>query len=242
MADYNFPRRFDLLLTQLGWLSTGCRLYKFASRTFYEAKSLAQPQDFLSLQQFIDLDLAELAAREEHYREAFTLAISGIRLVSLQRCAFGCHTISRMVIPPVSILARDRREGLSDGLRRGLQRSCRLRAQARLDLGPTGRERGEGGRRRRQVEGPHASRGTGGGHAGGLMGVAVIQAASLAGMPVRKPSLSQQGQQDGASGAPPATVMAATRPARLKAPRLVTWRPRVTGFVACARWPRGARA
>jgi hypothetical protein len=51
MADYNFPRRFDLLLTQLGWLSTGCRLYKFASRTFYEAKRWAQPQDLLSLQQ-----------------------------------------------------------------------------------------------------------------------------------------------------------------------------------------------
>jgi hypothetical protein len=107
-----------------------------------------------------------------------------------------------MVIPPVPLLARDRREGLSDGLRQGLQRSCRLRAQARLDLGSTGRERGEGGRRRRQVEGPHASRGTGGGHTCDLMGVAVIQAASLAGMPVRKPSLSQQGQQDGASGAP----------------------------------------
>jgi hypothetical protein len=83
MADYNFPRRLDLLLTQLGWLSTGCRLYKFASRTFYEAKRLAQPQDLLSLQQLIDLELAELAAREEHYREAFPLAISGIRMVSL---------------------------------------------------------------------------------------------------------------------------------------------------------------
>jgi len=83
MADYNFPRRFDLLLTQLGWLSTGCRLYKFASRTFCEAKHLAQPQDLLSLQHLIDLELAELAAREERYREAFPLAISGIRTISL---------------------------------------------------------------------------------------------------------------------------------------------------------------
>jgi hypothetical protein len=37
----------------------------------------------LSLQQLIDLELAELAAREEHYREAFPLAISGIHMVSL---------------------------------------------------------------------------------------------------------------------------------------------------------------
>jgi hypothetical protein len=72
-----------LLLTQLGWLSTGCRLYKFASRTFCEAKRLAQPQDLLSLRHLIDLELAELAAREERYREAFPLAISGIRMVSL---------------------------------------------------------------------------------------------------------------------------------------------------------------
>jgi hypothetical protein len=83
MADYDFPRRFDLLLTQLGWLSTGCGLYKFASHTFYEAKRLAQPQDLLSLQHLIDLELAELAAREERYQEAFPLAISGIRMVSL---------------------------------------------------------------------------------------------------------------------------------------------------------------
>jgi hypothetical protein len=83
MADYNFPRRFDLLLTQIGWLSTGCRLYKFASRTFYEAKRLAQPQDLLSLQHLIDLELAKLAAREERYREAFPLAISGIRMLLL---------------------------------------------------------------------------------------------------------------------------------------------------------------
>jgi hypothetical protein len=83
MADYNFPCRFGLLLTQLGWLSTGCRLYKFASRTFCEAKRLAQPQDLLSLRHLIDLELAELAAREERYREAFPLAISGIRMVSL---------------------------------------------------------------------------------------------------------------------------------------------------------------
>jgi hypothetical protein len=83
MADYNFPRRFDLLLTQLGWLSTGCRLYKFASRAFYGAKRLAQPQDLLPLQHLIDLELAELEAREERYQEALPLAISGIRIVSL---------------------------------------------------------------------------------------------------------------------------------------------------------------
>ena len=67
----------------------------------------------------------------------------------LQRYSFGCNTISSMGKPPVSILTRDRRERFGDGLLQGLQCSCGLRSQERLDLGPTFFDRGQVGRIRR---------------------------------------------------------------------------------------------
>jgi hypothetical protein len=78
--------------------------------------------------------------------------IDVIRPLNSQQYSVGYNTISSMGKPSVSIPARDRRERFGDSLLQGLQRSCCLRSQERLDLGPTFFDRRPGGRIRRQIE------------------------------------------------------------------------------------------
>jgi hypothetical protein len=102
--------------------------------------------------------------------------------------------------PPVSLLTRDRRKRFGDSPLQGLQRSCGLRSQERLDLGPTFFDRRQVGRIRRQIEQPDASGGTGVRHARHLMGFEMIHEEELAWAELRHEHLPQKGQKDLAIG------------------------------------------
>jgi hypothetical protein len=118
----------------------------------------------------------------------------------LQRYSVGCNTISRMGKPPVRILARDRRECFGDGLFQGLPRTCCLRPQERLDLGPTCFDRGQVGRIRRQIEPPDARGGTDVRNTRPLMGFEISHDEDLAWTELRDTHFSQKGEEDRAIG------------------------------------------
>jgi hypothetical protein len=125
----------------------------------------------------------------------------GVSLVSIsvkdiQRYSVGHDTIPGMGKPPVRILACDRRECLSKGLLQGLQRSCRLGSQERLDLGPAFFDGGEIGRIRRQIEQPDASGGTGGSDARHFMRTQIIHKEELTWMQLRHQHLLEKGEKD----------------------------------------------
>jgi hypothetical protein len=94
------------------------------------------------------------------------------------------------------LLTCDRPECLSNGLLQGLQRSCRLGSQARLDLGPAFFDGGEIGRIRRQIEQPDASGGTGGRDARHCMRTPIIPHEELPWTPLRQSHLLEQGEKD----------------------------------------------
>jgi hypothetical protein len=98
--------------------------------------------------------------------------------------------------PPVSILARNRRECFSDGLLQGFQRSCCLRPQERLDLGPTFFDWRQVGRIRRQVEQADTSGGTGVRDARHFMGCEIVHDEDLAGPELRHKRFLQKSQKD----------------------------------------------
>lgn len=72
-----------LLLSQLGVFAVGCGLLDFGWRTLNDAKHLAESQHLVQLQSSISWRLAELAAQQEHYETALSLALPAIRAFPL---------------------------------------------------------------------------------------------------------------------------------------------------------------
>jgi hypothetical protein len=114
----------------------------------------------------------------------------------IQRYSVGHDTIPGMGKPPMRILTGDRPKCLSNGLLQGLQRSCRLGSQARLDLGPAFFDGGEIGRIRRQIEQPDASGGTSSSDARHFMRTQIIQNEELTWAQLRQQHLLEKGQKD----------------------------------------------
>lgn len=79
IAEIAVPLLSSFLMTQLGMFAAACELDGVAWHNLSEAKNLAESQGVTYLRHFVDLKLADLAARREDYREAFHLTLSGIR-------------------------------------------------------------------------------------------------------------------------------------------------------------------
>jgi tetratricopeptide (TPR) repeat protein len=118
IVEIPMPLHPSLLLTQLGMFAVACELDETAWNEFSQAKSLAESQGLTYLQHFVDLQLADLAARNEDYREAFHLTLSGIRsFPASQRFGeSGADTLTDQ------ILHEDVWAGLSQEQRQGLER------------------------------------------------------------------------------------------------------------------------
>ena len=78
LADFPLPPFFHILFSQLALLANGSKLYKLAQRALHQANRAAEEEGMWFLQYVNSLSLAELAAREENYKEAFRLAIPAI--------------------------------------------------------------------------------------------------------------------------------------------------------------------
>ena len=112
------PLHPSLFLTQLGMFAVACGLDETAWHEFSQAKSLADSQGLTYLQHFVDLQLADLAARNEDCREAFHVTLSGIRsLPAGQRFGeSGAHPLTAQISP------EDIWAGLLQEQRQGLER------------------------------------------------------------------------------------------------------------------------
>src|SRR5262249_49424989 len=89
-----------MLLLQLGWFTAGCGLYDMAWRILCKAKYMAQREGVTALSctvaYLVDLDLAELAARKEHYGEALSLTLSSLHILQTAQDIVGqeAHALS----------------------------------------------------------------------------------------------------------------------------------------------------
>ncbi len=79
LADLPLSPLLHILFSQLGIFADGCGLYELARWAFTQANQLAEKQGFLFFRYTNCLRLAELAVRQERYKEALQLAISGVR-------------------------------------------------------------------------------------------------------------------------------------------------------------------
>ena len=116
IVEIPMPLHPSLLLTQLGMFAVACELDETAWNELSQAKNLAESQGLTYLQHFVDLQLADLAARNEGYREAFHLTLSGIRsLPAGQR--FG-ESAAHLLTAQISLeevwagLSQEKRQGL----------------------------------------------------------------------------------------------------------------------------------